>query len=158
MSPTYNFVISPIVSTHQFCDKNREIKLATPRKRTGTSAAGVVRPNHHATKGNCLMYLIVLCNYQIQDSNHIHILNRTGADTSHKQSGSQSILFQLIYLLQISTQGLAKNHYPSPTVSKYTPATPAPHPHFPSFCKRQNEDTPHILPCYIPPTLFPHNV
>ena len=54
-SPTLNFVISPNVSTHKFCDKNREIKLATPRKWTGTSAAGVLHPNHHTTKGNCLM-------------------------------------------------------------------------------------------------------
>ena len=52
-SSTHNFVISPIVCTNQFCDKNREIKLANPGKRTGTSTAGVLRPNHHASKGNC---------------------------------------------------------------------------------------------------------
>ena len=62
---------------------------------------------------------------------------------------SDSSFFQLIHLQHISTQDLAKNHYPPSTVRQYTPATPFPHPQFPSFCKR--EDTPHTEPCDLSP-------
>ena len=83
--PTHNFIISPIVSTHQFRGKNREIKLASPRKRTDASAARILRLNRHATKGSWLTYFTVFyCHYQIQDCYHIHPLSRASADTFHK--------------------------------------------------------------------------
>ena len=85
MSPTYSFIISPIVSTQQFRGKNKEIKLASLGKRTGASAAEVLRLNHHATKGGWLTYFTVFdCHYQIQDCNYIHPLSRASPDTFYK--------------------------------------------------------------------------
>ena len=85
MSPTHNFIISPIISRHQFRGKNREIKLASPGKKTSASVARVLQLNCHATKGSWLTYFTVFyCHYQIQDCYHIHPLSRASADTFHK--------------------------------------------------------------------------
>ena len=48
------------------------------------------------------------------------------------------------------TDALAKNHHPFPIVRQHAPATPFPHPQFPSFWKRQLTSPTHNLVISLP--------